>query len=279
MEVLHLSQAEILRYILYFFPVSFLISILFIWKELRSDIGSSFKKQNLTMALETKLSPSPLAFLTPILPVFLVLFFGIRAFFEPKPNEAFQFPIITAMFIAIVFGTFVSPKEAGPKIQMLTRSIFDGIKNVAPAIALMVGIGILLKTVTHPVVKTLLAPSMLSILPSTSAGYILFFVFAAPLTLYRGPLNMWGMGSGIIALMQDTKLIPAAAIMAALLSVGQIQGVSDPTNTYNVWIANYLGVDVIKILKRTILWMWVCALFGLIVSSLLYYQTVPGVNQ
>ena len=149
--------------------------------------------------------------------------------------------------------------------------MFEGIQSVAPAIALMIGIGMLLKSVAHPQVKAILGPALVQIIPATRLGYLLFFTALAPLALYRGPLNIWGMGSGLVVLIQETKLIPGVAIMAALVSVGQIQGISDPTNTYNVWIANYLGVDVIKFLKKTIIYAWVMAALGLVIAAWMYY--------
>jgi hypothetical protein len=54
--------------------------------------------------------------------------------------------------------------------------------------------------------------------------------------------------------------------------VGQIQGVCDPTNTHNVWIANYVGSDVQKILRRTLGYVWAAAAVGLIVGAALFMR-------
>ena len=154
---------------------------------------------------------------------------------------------------------------------MLSKAIFDGISNVGPAVALVIGIGMVLNAVMHPAVAGSLAPVMLRIMPSSTVTYILFFALLAPLTLYRGPLNLWGMGAGLVGLMLSTRSMPAAAIMAALLSVGQIQGVCDPTNTYNVWISNNLNLNVQDILKKTILYVWILAVVGLVVAGFRYF--------
>jgi hypothetical protein len=60
--------------------------------------------------------------------------------------------------------------------------------------------------------------------------------------------------------------------MAALLSVGQIQGVCDPTNTANVWIANYVGGNVQQILRSTIRYVWPAAAVGLVVAALMFMR-------
>jgi hypothetical protein len=204
----------------------------------------------------------PLAFLTPVLPVIIVFVSAL---------SGFSFPIITAMLVGIVYGTLFAPATAGPKTKFLVKSIIDGTTSVAPAIAIMIGIGMLLKSVAHPSVGLLLNPLMKSILPSTGLGYVAFFTLAAPLALYRGPLNIWGMGSGLIAVMLASGQLPAVAIMAALMALGQIQGVSDPTNTTNVWMASYLGTDVNLILKKTILYVWAMAIAGLVLAAALYF--------
>lgn len=259
-DVLKLSQGEILFFVLKFVPIALAISMAFIWIELKREGGSSFKLR--VPELKTQAAVHPLAYLTPIIPVASLM---IATF------ARFDFPIIAAMLAGILFGLLTAPKALGSKVQLLTRSIFEGINGVGPAIALMIGIGMLLKAVAHPTVKALLAPLFSGLMPTTGLSYVIFFTIAAPLALYRGPLNLWGMGSGIVALMKDSGALPGVAIMAALMAVGQIQGVSDPTNTYNVWIANYLGVDVNKFLKKTILYAWAMAMAGLLLAAALYF--------
>jgi hypothetical protein len=59
--------------------------------------------------------------------------------------------------------------------------------------------------------------------------------------------------------------------MAMLMSVGQIQGICDPTNTANIWIATYLNTDTQVLLKRTIPYAWTAVLLGLMLSVSLGY--------
>ena len=79
------------------------------------------------------------------------------------------------------------------------------------------------------------------------------------------------MGSGLVGIMLATKSLPPVTIMAALMSVGMIQGVCDPTNTHNVWIANYLSLDIQAILRKTLPYMWVLALLGLVIAGVRYF--------
>jgi len=207
--------------------------------------------------------------LTPMVPLIPVLAFGVYNL-AARPDAPFEFPIVTAMVIGITYGLTVAPRPSQGRIQLLMRSAIDGIGAVAPAVALMLGIGMLIKAVTHPLVLEQVRPLLAAILPQSRLGYVVVFTILAPLALYRGPLNVWGMGFGLAAMMTAAPGLGPAAVMAALLSVGQLQGVCDPTNTHNVWIANHVGVDVQQILRRTIAYVWVAGAAGLVVGAVLF---------
>lgn len=211
------------------------------------------------------------ALLTPVIPLLPVLFYAFRNYLVPE-GQRFDFPIITAMMIGICYGAITTWRRDRSSIQLVTRSTFEGIAAVAPAVALMLGIGMLFQAVTHPDVISYIQPVVLKVIPHSPIVYVVLFTILAPLALYRGPLNVWGMGWGLAAVILATKAIPAAAIMAALFSVGIIQGVCDPTNTHNVWIANYLGIDIQQILKRTLPYAWGAAAVALVVGAILFMR-------
>ena len=86
------------------------------------------------------------------------------------------------------------------------------------------------------------------------------------LAIYRGPLNVWGLGSGIVALLAASGMNPVAAMVALRLD-SNVQAVCDPTNSHNVWVSDFTKVDVNEYLKETILWIAASTLVGLIVAS------------
>ncbi|HHE54795.1 MAG TPA: citrate transporter, partial [Caldithrix abyssi] len=96
------------------------------------------------------------------------------------------------------------------------------------------------------------------------------FGLAAPLALYRGPLNIWGMGYGLAAVFLASGMNPAA-VMGLLMALGQVQGISDPTNTHNVWLGNEMQVDVQKILWNTLPYSWAVAFLGLSIAAIMFY--------
>lgn len=198
---------------------------------------------------------SGLALLTPITPLILVL--------------VCHWDFIPAFLAGIVYGALTTWKR--DSVTVITRSIIDGISSVIPAVVLMIGIGMLITAVRHPVIAGAIAPIITQVVPTTAIPYIIIFTVAAPLALYRGPLSLWGMGSGLVALIQKSTTLTSSAIMGMLMSVGQIQGICDPTNTHNIWIATYLGTDTQTLLKKTAPYAWIATVAGLSLAVAMKY--------
>jgi hypothetical protein len=205
------------------------------------------------------------AYFTPVIPLLLILIFDMN--------------FIAAFVCGLIYG-FLS--TFGKKsVNTLVQSMLEGGSVVMPAVVMLFGIGMLLNAIIGPgpeweaahtggwPVLNLLKPLMVRIIPETGVAYVLTFCLAAPLALYRGPLNIWGMGYGIAAVFLASGM-NAGAIMGLLLSVGQVQGISDPTNTHNVWLANEMQQDVQKVLWNTLPYTWSLAVMGLMASALMF---------
>ncbi|API90289.1 citrate transporter [Marinilactibacillus sp. 15R] len=188
------------------------------------------------------------------------------------------FPVLLAFIFsmdvvaAIIIGIIVTLLLTTPKrpLQIVSSSFVEGIQEVAGAVALMIGIGMLLNAVMSPEVSAVLSPFIEMIIPSGIMGYVLLFTILSPLAIYRGPLNVFGLGSGIAALLVSSGLSPLGA-MVALRNLSNLQAVSDPTNSHNVWVADFTKVDVNIILRKTIIWMIVTVFISMIVGAFLVY--------
>lgn len=195
------------------------------------------------------------AMLTPLVPLVAVLGFGLD--------------INVGFVLAIVYCFFTTLRKGS--LQRLSKAVTEGISNSAGAIFLLIGIGMLLVVVMDARVSAILGPAMAAILPGTAITFVVFFSVLAPLSLYRGPLNIWGLGLGLASVMVSTGKLGATSIMAALMTTGQIQGVCDPTNTQNVWTASATGTDVNDIMKKTLPYVWGGVVVGLVVAAFLYF--------
>jgi hypothetical protein len=147
-----------------------------------------------------------------------------------------------------------------------------GIEDGAPAAILFMGIGMLLNALKLPGVEAGLKPIVTAIPLNSALAYVLFFGLLSPLALYRGPLNLFGVGIGVYSLMFTLGVLPPLALLAAVMSVVQVQNVCDPTNTHNVWVANFTGVRVEEITKETIVPMMIVCIGGLILGVFLFLR-------
>jgi H+/gluconate symporter-like permease len=199
-----------------------------------------------------------ISMLTPAVPLVLVM--------------GFKMGIIPSIMIAMFYGIITTQiKRPVKEIYNIVQSaLFEGFKDAAPAITLMIGIGMLLKTVKLESVTGHLQPLMQAVIPTSTIGYIVFFSLAIPFVLYRGPFNMWGLGAGLVTLIMSTGYFAPQAIMAVFMVGVSVQQAVEPTNTHNVWAASYTETDVISILKKILLWTWVPAVVSIIIASFMY---------
>lgn len=179
-----------------------------------------------------------IALVTPLLP--LVLYYALRV--EAAP----------AFAIAAVFGVLVTrPRQA---VQTLTAAAIRGLEDVAPAVLLFMGIGMLLTATKQPQFAAALAPLASGGWIRNPLIFVAVFGLASPLVLYRGPLNPYGVGIAIFTVLLTAHAIAPVVLVAAIMAVVQVQNVCDPTNTANVWVANFTGVPIDAITKRTLLY-------------------------
>ncbi len=199
-----------------------------------------------------------LAMLTPLVPLVLVI--------------VFKFPLIASFLVALVWACVFTSWKAGWKrtMNMLTKTLFDGFSATAPSATLMIGIGMLLKAINMPSVKAALEPMIRFVTPTGTVGFILFFILLAPLCLYRGPLNLWGLGAGIASLMVGLNVLPLNAVMGGFCAVSVMQLLCCPTNTHNVWVCSYTGEEVTGFTKRMLLWIWPVVVIGVIATVFMW---------
>jgi len=176
------------------------------------------------------------ALVTPLIP--LLLFYS------------FHTDAAVAFLVAALFGVlFTRPALA---VQRLVAAAIRGVEDVAPAVLLFMGIGMLLVATTQPQLAAALRPLVAGSWLRSPVGFVMLFGVASPLVLYRGPLNPFGVGIAIFTVLLTAHVLPPVILVAAVMAVVQVQNVCDPTNTANVWVANFTGVPIQTITRRTL---------------------------
>jgi hypothetical protein len=176
------------------------------------------------------------ALVTPLIP--LLLFY------------AFHLDAAVAFLVAALFGVLVTRPALA--VQRLVAAAIRGIEDVAPAVLLFMGIGMLLVATNQPQFVAALRPLVAGDWLRSPVAYVMLFGVASPLVLYRGPLNPFGVGIAIFTVLLTAHVLPPVILVAAVMAVVQVQNVCDPTNTANVWVANFTGVPIQTIIRRTL---------------------------
>ena len=197
-----------------------------------------------------------LCMISPLVPLVLVM--------------AFKIEIIPAFLCAIIWLAIFSQGGFAKKMNVLSKTAHKGLQDVAMVIWLLVGIGILVRAVMHPDTKAVLQPMLQAIMPTSRIPFILFFALLAPLSLYRGPLNLFGMGSGICALLVTAGIYTPLQAMGGFVACERLQSVGCPTNSQNAWTCSYVGLDVNDVTKKLLPPLWIMAAAGACVAGFLY---------
>jgi len=199
-----------------------------------------------------------LACLTPLIPLLLVV--------------VFKLPIRFAMTIAAIYNLLFCFKgrSFSEVVNFCSKTMMDGAVAGGKMAFLLGGIGMIITAAMNGTTAAAMKPLLEVIIPSNKIGYIIFFILLAPLALYRGPFNLYGLGSGILAMIVGAGLLSPNLAMSGLLALERVQAISDPTNSFTVWIANFVGVSVNDLMKKTLPFSWGVAAVLIIVSSILY---------
>ncbi|MEZ5338804.1 MAG: hypothetical protein R3F46_11140 [bacterium] len=197
---------------------------------------------------------------------------------DELPPAPISIDILAALTLGIIFCALSTVTRRGKALNQLMQALFEGVQMAAPAVILLIGIGILLKATRLEAVTAVFEPVFAALPVSSPFAFILTFFLLSPLALYRGPLNLYGMGITIMGILTGAGVLHGSLIMAAFFSVGMLQGVCDPTNTHNVWIANFCKVPVNELTRLLFPWVSIIVLLGLIAGAVMFRADFPSLT-
>lgn len=256
---LELPVETVRGFMLKLFPFAVVFAVLFVLIENRrkgvehawslAAPGKSDRRRHRAKAL----GDAPwYSLLAPLVPLVLALGFGLA--------------IIPSMLAGVLYALVTTTRPREMNKRML-RTLYGAFDVAAPPIALFVAIGILLSAVKLPGAVDALNPLVTAVSPGNPIAFVVVFAILTPLCLYRGPLNVFGLGAGIAGVLISTGIYPAVAVLGLTASYNQVFGVADPTSTQTVWAAQYSGVSPQQVMVRTLPYVWCVALGGLIVTA------------
>ncbi|MEV5853104.1 transporter [Streptomyces anulatus] len=257
---LELPVETVRGFMIKLFPFALAAAVLFVLVETRRrgvEHAWSLKSASArSVSRRKQLGDAPwYALLTPVVPLVLAL--------------GFEVAILPSMLAGILFALVATtrPREMNKR---LLRTLYGSFEVAAAPIVLFIAIGILLAAVKLPGAVESLEPLVKAVSPQNPVLFVLVFTLLVPLCLYRGPLNVFGLGAGIAGVLIAAGIYPAVAVLGLATSYNQVFGVSDPTSTQTVWSAQYAGVTAQQVMLRTLPYVWAVALGGFCVTAASY---------
>ena len=260
-QALGVPQTDVIGFLVRYFPLVLAGGLLYLFVQSRLS-GRVYTWAVSAARPERQVRYAPwYALITPAIPIALVL--GCAAF-------GVSFDVIPALIVGILYGVLTTkPREFN---TVMLRTAYKGLELAAAPTYLFIVIGMLLTAVRMPGIVGALQPIVNTIAPHNPWVYAVGFGLLAPLGLYRGPLNIVGMGVGIAGVLLALGTYPALLVLGTFASINGIVGVSDPTGTQTVWSAEYAGVRPEDVMRQTLPFTWATAIAGAILAALLYVK-------
>ncbi|QWF85994.1 transporter [Amycolatopsis sp. CA-230715] len=255
-DAVKLPLEEVRSFQLKVFPIALVLGIAYIVVELRrKGVRHAWSVRAPGKARVRRGDAPWYALVTPLLPIVLALGFAV--------------PIVPSLLAGVGYALIATTRPGGFGTTAL-KSLYRAFDVAAPPIVLFIAIGMLLSAVKLPGAVKALSPMVSAISPSSPWFFVLVFAVLVPLCLYRGPLNVYGLGAGIAGVLVSGGIYPAPAVLGLMSSYGQVLCVSDPTSTQTVWSAQYAGVRPEKVMLSTLPYTWLMAIGSLALTSLLF---------
>jgi len=195
----------------------------------------------------------PITFIIPVLPVALNMFFHWDA--------------IPALLLATIIALLLTGQMKSYKglVAFINKTVSQAINDISGLIIFLMALVMFAgaATMNVPHFKSMIEV----ILPSSPLVLAIAIGILAPLSLFRGPLHVWGAGAATAAVLAATGTFQPIFLLP-LLYTASIMAVSiDLTQSWNTWALTYSKLETKEYLKMGIPVMWVVSF----VNELLVY--------
>ena len=178
--------------------------------------------------------------------------------------------IVTFLIGVVWAAVFTFRGRWNQYISMLVSCFNDGFKDGAPAAGLMFGIGMVLKAVSAATTQAAILPFMAAITPKTVTALIIMVCVLAPLALYRGPLQIFGLGAGLLACIMGVGTFSNVLLGAVFYATSRWTFCACPTATQVVWASNFVGLDPVTCTRKVQLPNWAVTIVTIIIIAVIY---------
>lgn len=185
-----------------------------------------------------------LAFLTPAIPIVMVLLFK----WQPIP----------ALGLAMIFGLLCTRQLKTYKgaLAIIQKTLHDGVADIGLLIGMLFAIACF--GAVAKMAAPILTPLIGSIIPKNPLFLVIAFAILAPAALFRGPLMVFGAGGATLAILMSLNIF-TPQFLFMLIAIPPIAMVANtcPTQSWGMWAINYSKISPKDYLKTGFVWSWI----------------------
>jgi hypothetical protein len=182
----------------------------------------------------------------------------------------FDMQITTSLLLGVLYALFTTTHPRN-WTQRGLKTAYRGVQIAGPALLLYVAIGMILTAVELPTTVAALKPYASLLELHNVVIFVVVLSILVPLALYRGPLNLHGMGAGIASVLIISKVYKPHTVLGAFWGFNLVQTSADPTTSQDAWAAGYAGVRPEQVMVRTLPYAWIMAIGVLILTAVRFF--------
>jgi hypothetical protein len=181
---------------------------------------------------------------------------------------AFKIPIILGFILSGLYALITCGKFRGgfaDVSRMLSKQFSDGAIDVAPMVGFLLTLSMFNNSANYasPYFRTLLGGAI----PKSALLLCIVFAVLTPLGFFRGPLNLVGCGSAILAVVVATAAWPVQFLYPLFAITTVAPQHLDVTQSWVAWGFGYTKVSARDYMKMSIPTGWI---IGIILCTIVY---------
>jgi hypothetical protein len=197
-----------------------------------------------------------ISWISVILPVLLVVLFNC--------------PIILAFIVSALYALLTCGKLKGGFVEicrMLAKQFADGAVDVAPMVGFLLTLSMFNNAANYaaPYFKTLFG----GVIPTSALLLCVVFAILTPLGFFRGPMNLVGCGTAILAVVAATANWPIMFLYPLFATTTVAPQHLDITQSWVAWGFGYTKVNPKDYMKMSIPTGWI---IGAILCATVYFM-------
>lgn len=200
------------------------------------------KKSSAAPVIDSGKNVGLLACITPIIPVTISVAFGVSAIFAI---------ILSALWAFFFTGNLKKWSNIGALVQ---KTFHEGVTDVGLVLGFLMFLQMFIRAAGAN--KDLLGPIVSPILPSSALLLFVVFGLLAFMSLFRGPLTIWGAGIATFAIIASTGIFPIEVLYPLFfIQCCTVTTNICPTQSWNLWAIGYTKIGTKEYMKQTLIFV------------------------